>query len=170
MLNHLVDVKGEGSPYLNKVLAIPKGARGFHTVSRTSYLGVVDTPICPAYEILSESSCFLITETAEGAYLQWKVIGDSSASVKDLVKKLRIRGVDAKIVRMEKINGGRRLTMRQEQILKQAFMRGFFDSPKQTSAKELAEVLGCSPSTFVRLLKKAESKVLTEKFSSPVPT
>lgn len=137
-----------------------------HPVSRTSYLAMVNTPVCPLYESLSSTSCFLIRETAKGGYLSWDVIAESSGAVRFLVGKLNRRGVSAKVILMQKINGRRRLTERQEQILKQAYECGFFESPKLTNVRELARALGCSPSTFTRLLKKAETKVLAERFES----
>jgi predicted DNA binding protein len=163
-LRHLVQVDGKYSRGTAKVLvAHEKGAR-IHPVSRTSYLSVVETPVCPMYEALSSTSCFLIGETAKSGYLSWDVIAESRGAIKALVGNFAEAGVSAEVLRAEKINGGRRLTERQEQILKQAYECGFFKSPKHTSVRELAAALGCSPSTFARLLKKAERKVLAERF------
>ena len=83
-----------------------------------------------------------------------------------MVRRLRKGEVKAKVVRVEKINGGRRLTEKQEQVLKLAYMQGFFESPHGTNMRQLAKALDCSPSTLVRLLRKAEKKVLAEKFAN----
>lgn len=91
-------------------------------------------------------------------------------AVNTLVRRLRRGGVSAKVVSVEKISGGRRLTDRQEQILRQAYERGFFESPHETNVRELANALNCSPSTLIRLLRKAEKKVLAERFrTGPTP-
>lgn len=163
-LSHLVQVDGKHSRGVAKVLVVDDRGAAVHPVSRTSYLAVMETPVCPMYEALSATSCFLVKETAKSGYLSWDVIAETSGAVKSLVKRFIEKGIMVKIVRMEKINGGRRLTDRQEQILKQAYESGFFESPKRTDVRELASALGCSPSTLVRLLKKAERKVLTDRF------
>lgn len=133
-------------------------------MTKASYLNVVETPVCPLYEVISSTSCFLVKETVQKEYLSWDVIGESAAVVNGLLKRLRGSGIDAKLVRMEKINGGRRLTDRQDEVLRLAYDSGFFESPHRTSVRQLAKALDCSPSTLVRLLRKAEKKALSAKF------
>ena len=96
--------------------------------------------------------------------MQWDLIGESESAVRNLSKKLKKGGARAKLVHLEKINGGRRLTERQEKVLRLAYEGGFFESPHGTSVRKLADALDCSPATLVRLLRKAENKIFAEKF------
>jgi len=93
-------------------------------------------------------------------------MGESVGEVKFLVRKLREGGMTATVMRIAKITGGRSLTARQEEVLRLAYMSGFFESPHGSSVRQLAKALGCSPSTFVRLLRIAERKVTAEKLQT----
>ena len=161
-LHHLVEASGRNSRKVADILAAP-GRTPAPAMRGASFLFSVETPACPLYDVLSSIPCFLIKETVQRRYLQWDIIAESASAVDDLVRKLKKRGVAVKVVQMEKINGGRRLTERQEQILRQAYDDGFFESPHRVGVRELAEVLNCSPSTMVRILRKAEKKVIADK-------
>jgi hypothetical protein len=163
-LRHLVEVRGKDTRRLVNVLAAPGIRSSPHAITSASYLNVVETPICPLYETISSTSCFLVKETVQKEYLSWDVIGESASVVNFLLRKLKRSGVNAKMVRIEKINGGKRLTDRQEQVLRLAYDCGFFESPHKTSVRQLAKALDCSPSTLVRILRIAEKKALSAKF------
>ena len=163
-LRHLLEVRGEKPENIFDVLATPNMRASFHPISRTSYLGVVETPFCPLYKILSSTTCFLISESAQKNHLVWDVIGESSSTLNGLTRKLRREGIDVEVMRMQKVNGDRNLSDKQEQVLKQAYKSGFFENPHKISVRQLAKVLDCSPSTLDRILRKAEKKVLKEKF------
>jgi predicted DNA binding protein len=161
-LRHLVEVSGKDSWKVANVLATPE-TRKLQSTSSKGYLDVIETPGCPLYEVLASTRCFLVKETIQEGFLEWDVIGESIGVVNSLVRKLSKSGAEVALVRMDKINGGRRLTNRQEQVLRQAYESGFFESPHETSMKQLAQALGCSPSTLDRLLRKAEKKAVAEK-------
>ena len=162
-LRHLVEVSGKDSPKVSRVLALPKQRASVHSVSSVSYLTTMETPVCPLYETLATSQCFLVKETVRKEYLEWVVIAESLNGVNALARSIKKSGIGAKVVRAERINGGRTLTIRQEEILRQAYMAGFFESPHGTDVRQLARALGCSPSTLVRLLRKAEKKAIADK-------
>jgi hypothetical protein len=161
-LRHLVEVSGRDSWKVANVLATPE-TRELQPLSSKGYLDVIDTPGCPLYEVLSSTSCFLIKETVQEGFLEWDVIGESVGVVNTLVRKLRKSGAEVALVRTEKLNGSRRLTNRQEQVLRQAYESGFFESPHETSVRQLGRALKCSPSTLTRLLRKAEKKAVADK-------
>ena len=51
-------------------------------------------------------------------------------------------------------------TPRQSQILKIAYMKGYYDTPKKINSRELAEILQISQSTLLEHLNKAENKII----------
>ncbi len=164
-LRHLVEVRGEEARKVAGCLAI-RAARtsGPRPASKAYCLEVVETPVCPLYEVLCRSSCFLVKETAESNCLAWEVMAESAREVDSLIRSLRRGGVRARVQRIAKVKAARGLTARQEEVLRLAYCRGFFESPHRTSVRELAEAFGRSPSTFIRHLRTAESKVFGEKF------
>ncbi|WP_048191793.1 helix-turn-helix domain-containing protein [Pyrolobus fumarii] len=52
------------------------------------------------------------------------------------------------------------LTEKQERILIEAYLRGYFSFPRKISMKDLAKELGMSVSSLAELLRKAEAKVV----------
>jgi PAS domain S-box-containing protein len=60
---------------------------------------------------------------------------------------------------------GETLTERQTEILQAAYLAGYFDYPRASSGKELAETLDISSPTFHQHLQAAERKLLTLLFS-----
>lgn len=60
---------------------------------------------------------------------------------------------------------GEALTDRQAEILQAAYLAGYFDYPRASSGKELAETMDISSPTFHQHLQAAERKLLTLLFS-----
>ncbi|HPT73414.1 MAG TPA: helix-turn-helix domain-containing protein, partial [Methanomassiliicoccaceae archaeon] len=56
------------------------------------------------------------------------------------------------------------LTMRQEQITRMAFERGYFDHPRRIGLKELADQFGISISTLSEILRKGQRRIMQRYF------
>jgi predicted DNA binding protein len=52
------------------------------------------------------------------------------------------------------------LTDRQQEVLEIARERGYYEIPRRTSVREIADALGCSKSTAANHLRKAESRLV----------
>lgn len=52
------------------------------------------------------------------------------------------------------------LTSRQREAIRTAYDLGFYEKPRQTSYEEIANALGCAPSTANELLRRAETAVV----------
>ncbi len=52
------------------------------------------------------------------------------------------------------------LTIKQEQVLVNAYLRGFYSYPRKIKLTELSRQLGISPSTLLELLRRAEAKIV----------
>ncbi|WP_225807710.1 helix-turn-helix domain-containing protein [Thermococcus bergensis] len=55
-----------------------------------------------------------------------------------------------------------KLTDKQLEVLLFAYKSGYFDSPRRVTLRELAQILGLSPSTVKEHLREAEKKILEE--------
>lgn len=53
------------------------------------------------------------------------------------------------------------LTDRQLEVFETAVEQGYYDIPRRATHRDIADVLGCAPSTVDEHLRKAESRVLT---------
>ncbi|MEM0022686.1 MAG: helix-turn-helix domain-containing protein, partial [Archaeoglobaceae archaeon] len=56
------------------------------------------------------------------------------------------------------------MTFREEEILRTALEKGFFDYPKRIKLEELAKIFNISPSTLSEILRRAQKKVLERYF------
>ncbi|RZV06206.1 helix-turn-helix domain-containing protein [Natrinema hispanicum] len=60
------------------------------------------------------------------------------------------------------------LTDRQREALTLAISRGYYESPRQVTAEELAEELGISQPSLSNLLRRGERQLITSSLDSPV--
>lgn len=164
-LNHLAEITGGDSQKIKKLLATLEEYASFVYSASHTYFVLAKTPPCPLYEALLATSLFKLKEEAHRNYIEWCVMGKSLAMVGALVKRLKMLGVDVKVVRIEKVSVGQ-LTAQQERVLRQAFDLGFFDIPRKTNIRNLAKVLELSPSTVDRLLRSAIKKIVAERLTN----
>jgi len=61
-----------------------------------------------------------------------------------------------------------RLTEKQYEVLRTAYLSGYFAWPRESTAKECADALGIAQPTFSQHLRTAQSKVVTALFDSAV--
>jgi DNA-binding CsgD family transcriptional regulator len=59
------------------------------------------------------------------------------------------------------------LTTRQREVFERAVESGYYEIPRRLNQTELAELLGCAPSTVDEHLRKAESKLLSGLVDAP---
>jgi predicted DNA binding protein len=113
---------------------------------------------------IADSDCFLLYASNESnATIVWRVLGAES-SFKRLLVRLESKDIEYKITDKSVVSGKRRLTERQEWILRVAFEKGYFDDPKKTHIRSLAKFLEISPPTLHESLRKTQRKILEEHF------
>lgn len=124
-------------------------------------LGQVVTSKCAACSALTGVDCFLISAASRSdGRVDWNLITGGEGSLNELVDRLVAKGCDVEIRRARRPNLERPLTDRQEEILKMAMRRGYYEQPKRTTIKKLAAETGIAPSTFQEILQRAERKVM----------
>jgi predicted DNA binding protein len=77
---------------------------------------------------------------------------------------MKDNGMDASVKSLRDISSKEELTKRQEDILKIALEKGYFDYPKGTSIRELAAMFGISISTLSEILRSGQKKVMASYF------
>ena len=58
----------------------------------------------------------------------------------------------------------KKLTAREENILKIALEKGYFEHPKKITHHKLARILGVSPATLTEMLRRGQQLVLQQHF------
>ncbi len=97
--------------------------------------------------------------------MEWKLITGGEGSLSDLVDQLKAYGCDVELKSTTHLTKKTMLTSRQEEIVKAAFEKGYYDYPKKTTMKELARIFDISPSTLSEILQRGEKKVMGWYFS-----
>ena len=117
--------------------------------------------------ILENRGFFTTPATVYDGKENWSVVlsdGDSKKSLFNKLDKIGDVTID-KIQRMDSLSMALpveyvNLTDRQSEALKTAYCNGYYDFPKNTSSRKLAESMGVSQSTLLEHLNKAESKII----------
>jgi len=115
-----------------------------------------------AYPIL-ESGCIINRVEIEDNSILWDVICDDDSFVK-LIRELESYEVDFEIVYKGTPEKDYEITYREEEVLKIALEKGYFDFPKKIKLEELAAYFGIAPSTLSEILRRGQKKVLERYF------
>ncbi|MDH7509200.1 MAG: helix-turn-helix domain-containing protein [Methanomassiliicoccales archaeon] len=127
--------------------------------------GYIITNKCVACEALSRSECFLRSATSIGnGKVLWRVVSGKKKSLASLVRDLKSVGCQVEIKSVTKVEGTSMLTRRQEEVLRLAFEKGYYDCPKKTTIRDLAKELDISPSALGEILQRGEKAILEEYF------
>ncbi len=146
-----------GNPFVAKASLNPE--------DRGRALASVSTR-CMACHALATSSCFLVrAHTRPDGLLDWELIADDRGAVAALVARLEKAGCEVTLGHLKEVEDEEALTRRQEEILRVAFERGYFDYPKRVSIRDLAATFHVSISTISEILRKGQTKVFASYFS-----
>lgn len=129
-------------------------------------LGSIVTNKCMACRALTGSDCFLTTALSLGdGRVQWKLITGGEGSLFNLIKKLKAYGCEVELKSTTHLTKKTMLTSRQEEIIRAAFEKGYYDYPKKITIKELARIFDIAPSTLNEILQRGEKKVMRWYFN-----
>lgn len=162
----LVTLKGEDS-VIDKALALigdHPSVGEISVISRDPQLAniVVDVVYCPACEVLISSRSFLVfpVEIHDG-WMKWLLITDNEA-LGEIIEGLVELNIENSVDRVTSLGGKGVLTDRQEEVVKKAFLLGYFDFPRRLDSVKLAKELGISISTLSEILRAAERRIFSE--------
>jgi len=114
---------------------------------------------------LSRSECFLRSATSIGnGKVLWRVVTGRKKSLASLVRDLKSVGCQIEVKSITKVEGSGMLTRRQDEVLRLALERGYYDCPKKTTIRDLARELNISPSALGEILQRGERAILEDYF------
>ena len=163
----LIKVEGMGNyeDLFNSIKARPDVCDvRFTPVDDGTALGVITTNTCAVCNTLEGTNCFLMDASVNESWITWKILTSDRESLKSVVKRLKDQGLEIKLHRIKEVEKSGLLTEKQEQILRIALIRGYFDYPKRISLRELAALFGISISTASEILRKGQKKILMDYF------
>lgn len=128
-------------------------------------LGSVVTDKCTACRTLTGSDCFLTSAMSVGdGSVEWKLITGEEGSLSELIDKLRKQGCEVELKSKVALDKKMMLTDRQEEIIRAAYERGYYDYPKKITLRELADLFNVSPSTINEILQRGEKRIMRRYF------
>jgi predicted DNA binding protein len=144
---------------------LPSYCEGVSLSSEEAKVLVKEHTCLLAHSIIS-SGCFITKATISDGEIIWNVICDGDAFI-SLMRNLEECEVEFEILYKGKpAEGDKRakITYREEEILRIALEKGFFDFPKKIKLEELAEIFDIAPSTLSEILRRGQKKVLSTYF------
>lgn len=128
-------------------------------VSKSSAKVFLKEHPCLIAPVLLRAGGIIRKVNLEGKKLIWDVVCDDESFLK-ILEALEREGVEHEIVYKGKFESEEVITLREEEILKIALERGFFDYPRKIKLEELAKELDIAPSTLSEIMRRGMKKIL----------
>lgn len=142
---------------------LPSYCEGISLSSKEAKVLVKEHTCLLAHSIMA-SGCLITKASVDGREIVWNVICDDESFLQ-LMGNLEETEVEFEILYKGKPVGEKsKITYREEEILKIALEKGFFDFPKRIKLEELAEIFGIAPSTLSEILRRGQKKILKSYF------
>ena len=116
------------------------------------------------------TSLYTVSQTYQrNGSATWKVLTPNRAVLRKIIKEIRTAGVNISVEGVKPLISSKALTRKQRELLEIAYRKGFFDVPRRVTLAQLAGELGVSRSTLMESLRRAEARVMRERFSDSEP-
>ena len=143
--------------------SLPSYCEGVTLSSKEAKILIREHTCLVALPIL-QSGCIITDIEIRGREVVWNIVCDEDSFLK-MMKTLERDGVDFEIVYKGRVNDKSGVTYREEEILKIALEKGYFDFPRRVKLEELAKHFGVAPSTLSEILRRGLKKILEKYFS-----
>ena len=146
-VTHFVDISSEktGAEVMTNELNNNSGVKGSDLVmvSPNRLIGAVTSNGCGVCGVLVDSNqnCFIFPAQTDGDCKMSYKLFISGEGLPILLQKMHQRGIEYKISDVSSLSSKKRMTSRQENVIKSALELGFYEFPKRISTLELAENL-----------------------------
>lgn len=145
------------------------GERGDCIIDRISshqFTAMVMNNNCNLSRIVSESGCFITSAVLESEKsICWTIVGPERGYIRNLMERLDSEGYTVKKESSFISEYDTVLSDRQEEAVRTALDRGFYEIPRRIKMDGLCDELNCSKSTLDVTLRNAEKKIISHYFS-----
>jgi predicted DNA binding protein len=162
----LIEIKGDNTDEIvAEIKKHPDVCRIDVSHLRNGVLGSVVTERCAACRALTGSDCFLTSASSlKDGSVEWKLITGAEGSLSDLIENLEENGCRVELKSVIHLSKKSSLTSRQEEIIRAAVEKGYYDYPKKITIEKLAKMFDISPSTLGEIIQRGEKKIILERF------
>jgi predicted DNA binding protein len=171
-VTHFVDISSE-KVSAEEIARILKNSSGITEtdlarVAVNRVIGSVtseDRGVCRAL-VESKTNTFIApASTEDDCQMSYKLF-ISGDGLPVFLQRLHKEGISYKITDLSPLSTTRRLTLRQQKVLKSALEVGYYDFPKRVSTEHLATMLGIKSGTVAEILRRAEKNVISRYFEA----
>jgi predicted DNA binding protein len=135
------------------------------TVQKGTLKGIVTTNVCLGCCRMVGSETFLVgVRMDEDGSIVQRIISKDRETVRQAMAKVEALGHEVTLEKLTTLEPDMYMTGYQEDVLMIAYERGYFDSPRRTDLRALADLFGVSIATMSEILRKAQRKVMAEHF------
>lgn len=139
----------------------PAGDGSFYVYIRDA----MTDPIRNVFETVARSPVVVIppVEYADDGTVSYSVVGPSAdiqATIDRIPEPVSVMVTEIGGIAAAPGLGASLLSERQREAIDAAFDRGYYEIPREASHEDVANAIGCAPSTAAEHLRKAESKLL----------
>jgi len=134
-------------------------------VNRKVFIGIVYCKGCIGCSLLKTDGCFLISARAERGNIIWKIIYNRKENMRKMMWNITRRGYSLTINNIRSVSEIYSLSRREEELVKYALIRGYFDFPKRIGIREFANINNISVSTASEIIRKGTKKIVSYYFS-----
>ncbi|MEM2085840.1 MAG: helix-turn-helix domain-containing protein [Archaeoglobaceae archaeon] len=132
-------------------------------ISKTSARVLLKEHPCLIAPVFLRSGALITKLRVEDSKLIWSIVCDDESFLK-LMEALESAEIEYEIIYKGRLESEETITLREEEILKIALQKGFFDYPKKIRLEELAKQLGMAPSTLSEIMRRGQKKILQKFF------
>lgn len=112
-----------------------------------------------------DSGCFLEKAWSDGdGSFYVKMLAGSEGSLPKFIRSMSTKGVEVEIRKIAQIVDRNPLTRKQEDVIRIALDRGYFDYPRRIKLKELAKICNMTTATVDEIVKRAQKNIISSYF------
>jgi len=156
----LLKLKAENVESL--IARLPEFCEGFK-ITRSSARVLMKEHPCLIAPVFLRAGAIVTKMRVEGSSLIWSLVCDEENFLK-VVEEVEKLQLEYEIVYKGRMESGEDVTFREEEILRIALEKGFFDFPRKIRLEELAKELGMAPSTLSEIMRRGQKKILRKYF------
>jgi predicted DNA binding protein len=170
VIHYLVEVKLEGasSSVLSDVINDIDGIEVVNTsdISENKYILTVSVDECDICQAILGSGCFLKTAWSNKDRIIWNFVAPKKEFVKIIVDSLEDLNINYQLSKLHTMDEREVLTKKQEQILKIALEKGYFDFPKRCGIREISRETNISTASISTTIRRATKRLVEQHFIS----
>ncbi|MDI9645637.1 MAG: helix-turn-helix domain-containing protein [Archaeoglobales archaeon] len=142
----------------NLIKSLPEFCEGFRVTKSSARVLLKEHP-CLIASMLLKNGGLITKMRIEGEKIVWSLLCDSESFLK-IIEALEDENIDYEIIYKGFFESKDEMTFKEEEILKIALEKGFFEYPRKIKLEELAKQLEIAPSTLSEILRRAQKKML----------